>query len=281
MGFTNLLREMGNRSIGQRRLSGWVVNNKDPEQNQRVRVRIHDLHEGIPDDKLPWFAAGDLPSYSGSADLGNHGPLPPVGSKVWVTFDDDTQYHGTYHGAVVNSKNQIPEFTGKDSIYGPDYPQAYGSVDESGNLSGTSTIRDTKAFTHVSGTGHEIDGRGNFSAVINGDAERNDNPKAQKKYPKGGTFAIFGDMTLYVSGEITIQCKGDANINANGDVSVSSKGTMYLSATTAIKMDAPQITSRVAITLGSGKAVTNVGDKTPPTPRQRPTPSVNADIDTY
>jgi hypothetical protein len=327
MTFTNMLREQHPRTFGGKRMNGWVVNNDDSKHAdgkrlQRMQIRLPHLHDDIEDADLPWFTTGGQSPYSGGADIGNHGPIPPNGTKTWIRFEDDSQYHGQYLAGVATTDNQIPEFVdpqGKDkddqadpgndgdnsstgpddkvkdednpTIYGKedyrkDYPQAHGSVDESGNFTGHSMKTDFHETYHVSGTSKAIDGKGNMQVNINGNADRSTssehrargemgggNPNAKAKLPEGFSSAVFGHGTIYISKDCTISVggnasiitKGDALVSAQGkctvaskgDVKVSSKGKLDLVSDSHIQLSAPSITSSVEIVVGgSGSSET-------------------------
>lgn len=331
--FTNAMRDLSDyRGIGKRRFQGWVVNNDDTKRDdeklhglQHMQIRIADLHDNTSDADLPYFAPASLPSYSGASDMGHHGPIPPNGSKVWVEYEGDTQYHGVYLGAVQTDSNRIPEFTGKGR-YAKSYPQVAGSVDASGSLHAEDHKVDSREFTHVSGTASHVDGKGNVMHVVNGDAKTG-NDDASKLFPTGFNAVVFGGLNLWVSGPIVVNSKsavtlavvGDVNVSskgnlaatvqgdatvsakgavnayagqdlfatakgkatvaADGDAQVSSKANLWLSAESRIALDAPLITSKVAITIAGGKAPaetatpqtpSNVPDAKPPATRSRP-----------
>ena len=304
MGFFNFLREStDNRTFGHTPLQGWVVSNTDENHNQQVKVRIHDLHDDIEDEDLPSFSPEQMAPFSGSANIGAHGPIPPVGTKVWVKFGDASQYHGTYGGAVVNSATQIPEFAGKTKTpvtlpdgskhdFKENYPDSHGVIDQSGNLSASDTKTDLTMQQHVSGTSHAIDGKGNFSAVINGNAKREDNKDAKGVFPPGGNVAIFGNLTLHVSGNISVACGGNTSITSTGTTSVHSTGkisvvgadeiditsnsgskSINIGSQYMIQLSAPQIVSSVPISVGGNvtpKSPDTVTAKTPPAGRTRP-----------
>jgi hypothetical protein len=250
-----------------------------------------------------------MPSYSGSQNVGDHGPIPPVGTKVWVEFEDDTQYFGHYLGAVQNDKTKIPEFTDKGK-YAESYPQAYGSVDESGTLRASDNKRDWEEWTHVTGTNWQVDGMGNTSVTVNSLEKRQDNKEAKKQFSKGFSMSVFGDVTLYVKGKLSITVKGNIGITTKGDTSIatkgktsiqtvkdtsimtkgkttiasegdmqlSSKGKLDISASDKIALQAPQITSSVDITLSKGKDPAKVSAKAdfkdPDDPKARSRPEI-------
>lgn len=230
-GIWNEMRETNDeRTIEYKPMQGWVTNNADSMHLQRVQVRVHVLHDDIEDADLPWFVPEQLSAYSGAANIGDHGPIPQVGAKVWVQFKDKSQYHGTYGGGVATTTNQIPEFAGKTDTpvalpggtqynYKTNYPSANGGVDGSGSFSGSDEKTDVVSDIHVSGTGHAVDGKGNMAADVNGGVTTS-NQNAQAKFPTGGSFRIFGNMTLYVSGKLSIGVAGGADISVLGTLNI-------------------------------------------------------------
>ena len=267
MSFFNALREDDQRDIRRKKLQGWVTKSTDPMKLQRVQVRIHDLHYEIADADLPWFSPNQLAAYSGAANVGDHGPIPQVGTKIWVEFDDASQYHGTYGGGVTTTTNQIPEFTasgngvtlpgGSSYDFHQNYPASNGSVDGSGSISGSDEHTDTVTNIHVSGTGHAIDGKGNVSHVVNGNATRSDNPNASSLFSKGLTSAIFGGMTLYVSGNLSVSVGGNADIECSGTINMNASQVN-------INNSSPSVTAPSA-----------------PTPRSRPNPTITPNDEKY
>ena len=287
-------------------LQGWVVENNDPKQLQRIKVRVHNLHDDIADEDLPWFSPNQLSSYSGSVNIGDHGPIPKKGTKVWVYFNDSSQYHGVYGGAAVSTQNQLSEFAGEKTgtttlanganyDFKQNYPNSDGGIDSSGSFSGHDDTTDLEHHQHVSGTGYSVDGKGNYYANINGNTTRSDNENATSKFPLGGTIVIQGNLTLFVSGNVTINCSGNASIVAGGTVDVSCRGKLTvktadqiditsmstnkpinIASNFAIVFSAPAVISSTPIGIGGGITPTNPSDpQTKPalTPRSRPSPS--------
>lgn len=289
MGFTNFLREMDDRTIGGKRMMGWVVGDpsEDKTQTQRLRIRIHDLHDDIPDDKLPYFSAGNTSPYSGAANMGDHGPIPPQGSKVWISFGDSSQYHGLYHGGVQTTENKVPEFTDKGE-FGSDYGHVYGGVNSSGTLSATNTNTDAHMWEHVSGTSYHVDGKGNTNVVVSGNAA---NPnvnaghastvRAQRYGASSGSgglnTAVFGALNIYVSGVVNIGCGGNATIAANGKATLSAKGDLAIVSGGALTLVGSSIKSSVDIVTGASGTPATVAAQTAPAVRSRPNPVVKKD----
>jgi hypothetical protein len=225
------------------------------------------LHDDIEDADLPWFVPEQLSAYSGAANIGDHGPIPQVGAKVWVWFKSDDQYHGTYGGGVATTTNQVPEFAGKNSTkvnmpggqqydYQANYPSPNGSVDGSGSFTGSDEHTDIVSDIHVTATGKAIDGKGNLAYDVNGGATTS-NPNAKSIYPTGASIRIFGNLTLYVSGSLSLGVVGSANVNVLGTLNINA-GQIN------INNESP-----------------NVPTQTAPTPRPRPNPMVNKNDENY
>lgn len=185
--------------LKQTKLTGYVVDNEDPEKRQRVRIRIPQLHAGIPDDKLPWVtrrAEGQHNSGGGVGDV----RVPQKGAKVFSTFDDGDP-HNSYYGNSpttddVNKENKILE---------DDYPHTYGSVDHYGNKTTVNTKTGVVNFTHKSGASTTYDGSGNVSIVSPGNV----------------TISAKGDLVIVAGGKMQVHASGDlslkgARIDENG-----------------------------------------------------------------
>jgi hypothetical protein len=293
-GFWNMMRESTDtRLIDEQPMQGWVVDNNDknkvnpdgsngPGGNQQIKVRIYVLHDEIADADLPWFSPNQLSSSSGAASIGDHGPIPPIGTKVWVHFNDPSQYHGIYGGGVANVSTQIPEFVagagsagssgsgGDDSLsegmkfstesssssgtpvylplnipwdFSTNYPNSYGGIDLTGSFDGNDNTADiqTHSLHHVTATMSYVDGKGNWAGQISGDTPRPDNPNAKKIFPTGGTLAVFGDCTLYVSGNLSISVDGDCSLAVKGNFTVGVKGNTDLECSGTITINSSQI----------------------------------------
>jgi len=335
--FINPLREQKRRSLAGNQMKAVIVNNDDSKHEDKVRgsrvqARIETLHANIKDADLPWFSPKQLHSANGGQG-GAHGPIPPVGTVVHVEFRDDSQYHGQYMAGPQDEARNLDEFTNPKTKHGKDYPHVHGGVDYSGSLHAANSKTDSTERTHVSGTSHKVDGKGNVLYVINGDAETK-NKDAAKEFPKGGTIIAYGDANLWVSGKVVINAQGNADVvvagtarvsakkdasviagqnasvsakqnasvvagkdlnatakgkvtvAAEGEAQVSSKSTLHLSASSAIKFNAPSITSSVPIVLAGGKGPADAGSAADPAkvqsgsapkPRRRPDPKAPKD----
>lgn len=177
---------------------GTVIDNNDPMKLQRVRVSCPDMFDNIPTDGLPWFMSIQSTVQGNRPGMGSLSPLA-VGSRVWVSFLDETPYHPVIWGAATTGDTKLSELTGAD------YPHCYGHVDQSGNIFLTNTAQNTITVGHVSGTSVNINGAGKITIVTASDVEVHTN----------------GDTVLRTSGDTHIHSGGGTNIFSTGPINLN------------------------------------------------------------
>jgi hypothetical protein len=100
---------MNLKNLENKTFIGIVMNNEDPENLGRCKVKVIDVLEGMPDEDLPWA----LPW----KDLnGNQFILPDKGKIVSVIFDGGNQYRPEYIFAEhfnINLEKKLKELSGK------------------------------------------------------------------------------------------------------------------------------------------------------------------------
>ena len=170
------------------------------KQNGLCRIRNRDLHDGWPDEALPIYQMkGGFGSGNGQGTTDPTKQLPPVGSKVFTEFENDSQYHGVYHGGSASEDKKIPEFTGDN------YGKVFGHADPGGNLHavGTEEGKEFISRTHVTGAGDTIDKDGNY--IVNAVKDHNTNGESHNgKYDKNHNLDIGGDAEWKIKGKLVI-----------------------------------------------------------------------------
>ena len=111
---------------------GTVVDNKDPGNSYRVKIRVHILHDAIEDVDLPWAAKvdGSFLGFDGSASLHS---IPEIGTKVLVLFVNNDPNSILYLGALQSNSKTTPS--------GSDYDNTYGIYTQKGEFIGVDKIR--------------------------------------------------------------------------------------------------------------------------------------------
>lgn len=179
-----------NSQIGGTKLLGYVIDDADPDKRQRVRIRIPQLHKGVPDNELPWAVYRAEGQHNSGAGAGSV-RVPTKGSKVYSSFDDNDPHHPYYGGSPttddVNKDNELLQ---------EDYPNTYGQIDQAGNMWKVNTQQNTMQLKHVSGMAFDIGSGGDV------------------------TIASPGNVTISAKGNLTIVADGALKMHAQGETSI-------------------------------------------------------------
>lgn len=178
---------------------GVVVFNNDPKKLNRVKCTIEGILEETNTDKLPWVS----PRLSNSSPSGTSTKPPEIGTELWVEFPlgADSLYQPIYKGYWYSKKNGIanPE-NSSSSIFGVDYPDAYGEQDSTGNYYFVNKKQESIDMEHSSGDHLRI--------------TRN------------------GDVFLSGQHNINVENKGELNVNNVGKINiVTSSSDIAISST--------------------------------------------------
>lgn len=184
--------------LGKLMVGTVKVNDDDPSHLRRVRVFIPELHDGIPDDHLPYFAVIRAVFRGASSGIGRFN-VPQVGSKVLCIFDRGDKNSGFVIGEMED---------GSSAVGGPadaDYPNSYGFVDENGTYFQVDAKAGTAKFHHK-GTVLTVDTAGNLTGDVAANVTLN---------VKGAASAnITGNATVNVGGSLNVKSSGNATVDA-------------------------------------------------------------------
>lgn len=86
------------KSLKDQYFEGRVVDNNDPLAHSRIKVEIPELTKGIPTEDLPWYILAQPFNTAPNSKTS----IPPVGSRVSVSFPTDDIYNGIIIFAVVD-----------------------------------------------------------------------------------------------------------------------------------------------------------------------------------
>lgn len=111
-----------------------VIDNSDPINSYRVRVRIDLIHDNIPDKDLPW-AARVGPGFMGFGNADIDHAIPEVGTKVLTLFIANDPNSILYLGTLYKNNSATPS--------GGDYLGSYGIYTQNGEFIGVDKINKT------------------------------------------------------------------------------------------------------------------------------------------
>lgn len=267
----NLRRDMDSsrkRTLAGSEMTGIVVDDKDPEKNERIKVRVKGIHDDISDEDLPWARSNRSGASSNGGDTGSIGPIPKKGTAVSLRYPDDSMYNGIYSSTATGDKQQSAElYQGKDTT-GNDYPHVSSNIDTSGNRVTYNNKKDTIDIEHVSGTHYSIDGKGHMSIKI---ADKKVGEDAQERNSKGFSITVVGPVNIRCSGDAQIGADGDVNIISRKNVNIGAEGKINLFSKGDTKING----ANVHLNDGSGSMPKMADVKEPPS-RKRPNPSLEA-----
>lgn len=109
-----------------------VIDNNDPLQAGRIKIKIPTLHAKVDEENLPWAKQFSL--FSGGSNTYGQSFIPEIGSLVWVQFDNDKDYLKPFYIADIHLNNFHPHklfdtnikshISGFSSVY-PDIKYTY------------------------------------------------------------------------------------------------------------------------------------------------------------
>lgn len=199
------------------RWTGYVIDNKDPKELGRVKIRIIGKYDDMDESTIPW-AVPDI-GYLGST-YGNF-IVPEIGTAVRGYFDnndihkpvfDSIAFHNTY---VNNAKSKVT---------GEDYPNVMVLMQtDAGECLSINRANGETKFTHRSGVVITITDTGTIN--IESGTANEDSPGAINLYSPKGDINISSDEA-----NIKINTnKGNIEVNSeNGDILLGKNSTKRL-----------------------------------------------------
>lgn len=100
--------EEGGSGVGKGPKVATVVDNNDPKGWGRIRARVGEFFEGIPDEHLPW-AIVSLAHPGGASATHGRFEVPEVGAKVLIEFQNEDLMHPVYKGYFIDENTKLPE----------------------------------------------------------------------------------------------------------------------------------------------------------------------------
>lgn len=181
---------------------GKVVNDQDPLQRGRVKVRVYGLYDDVPEEAIPWALYTD-PFMGGQGGLGGVF-VPDVGSDVWVFFENGDHMQPVYFAGAPSGAafpSQITNSGQPESRGDLSYPRnkaiatKAGHVIELDDTEGNSRVR----IAHKSGTQIIMYENGDVYERVAGDLTR----------------VVFGNLNEYVKGNKETHTLGELDIRAS------------------------------------------------------------------
>lgn len=219
---------------------GVVVDNQDPLQAGRVKIRVYPMFRNISDEVLPWAIFSD-PFMGGSV---NHGGtfIPEIGAHVYVFFEAGDWRYPVYFGGAPAIQDDTPDLPEESRSEESTYPKNRVFRTTQGHLLEFDDSEDNLRIHiyHTTGTEVLIDHDGNMiinvveneektvegdsTDIYEGNKEISVSGSETKTIQSDAEETTSGNKTLTVSGNFDISVSGNCNVVASGNVVV--QGTL-------------------------------------------------------
>lgn len=167
-----------------------VVDNNDPQNSYRVKVRVDVIHDNISDGQLPWAArVGPTFMGFGSADIDH--AVPEVGTKVLVMFLSNDPNSILYLGCLYKNNSATPS--------GGQYLGSYGIYTQNGEFIGVDKVSKTLKMIY--------EGKIDISKITQ------------------ATISINGPVTVNISGSANVKIGSSANVEVSGAATLKASTT--------------------------------------------------------
>ena len=265
---------------------GIVIDNNDPKQNGRIKIRVYPMFDGVSDEALPWAIYAD-PSMGGISDVGKIN-VPLLDSHVFLFFENGDHRYPVYFagapaikddipdspklsreddGTVENIKNNISSgvatasggsWDEPESAYAAEYPNNKVYKTEKGITVEFDDTEDNVRIHvyHPSGTRTEIDNLGNQNEHVVGNKTTvivgNNNIEIQGNFD----ITVNGNAGIYVKGQADILVDMDTNLTVGGNVVGDITGNVDLTSGGNLTAD---IGGTASVTVGGTTTIVSSG----------------------
>ena len=241
---------------------GIVVDNKDPNKNGAVRLRVMPMFEGVRDNTLPWAIMADS-SMGGYANAGGIN-VPEIGSHLFCFFENGDFRFPVYFAGAPSLDKGVPdtpelarqssaEVTAINSATVSDVPTATGSTWSEPQSAYNATYPKNKVFRTAKGILLEIDDTDANTRIHvyhpSGTRMEIDNDGNEVHHVAGSDYDIvIGDHYVSIGGDQTttvvnyeLDATGNATVNIGGNCSLTVGGSATVTASGSVTVSGSTI----------------------------------------
>ena len=207
---------------------GVVVNNKDPKNQFRCKIKVDEVYGDLPSDIIPW--ASQLRSTDVGSKTTGYFSTPKEGSNVVVIFPRGDYYNPIYTQSIVTKES------GKSNV---NYSEGETYYDDEVSTS----IEKTKAQNYTTTKGKfKVDSGNNIELSASGNLTTNSS--SSSKMTSGSSFSVSSGSTVNITAPGVITIKGSniqvgsiggglelKNTSGGGSMVINNSGSILISDT--------------------------------------------------
>lgn len=220
---------------------GIVIDNKDPQQIGRCKIRVHGLHDDFSTDDLPW----SIPEFPLAFTEKSSFMVPEIGTTLYIKFDDGDLYESIYFGNVLDRMHLDYE-----ADHTEDYPDSVIFY-ETKNGDYFKINRAKGEYIIKTGAGVFLKFSENGDIELTNSSSENGDTKLHLKGnfdidQRYGNYSLktqehslsaFSDVSITSNGSVTTQSLDDNTIETNRDFNVTTGNRISLEARSEIKQE--------------------------------------------
>lgn len=209
------MNQDSNGGLSNRVYVATVVSTADPKKLGRIRARVSEFFDDIPDEHLPWAIVSLSHPNGGSASHGRF-EVPEEGTKVLVTFQDGNVLHPEYKGYFIDESTVLEEakhnYPKRNVILWPD-----GTLFVLDRVDKSLYVRAQGALNiHVVGDTY-MTHAGDVVQIIDGDR--------YTKVTGDDVTVVGGASKVYASSDMVLKAGGSQSLAAGSNQALYAGGT--------------------------------------------------------
>lgn len=220
---------------------GMVIDNNDPNQWGRCKIRVHGLNDDMQAEDLPWAS----PEFSTPISPKGSFIVPEIGTIVYVKYDDGDFYEPLYGTSVLDLENMDFEADIKEDY--PDsvviYETTKGDYFKVNRAKGEMTLKSGSGVLYKFNQNGDITltnantENGDMKLRIRGNFILDNRLADSSTISQNVLTSAFGNVVTKTNGAISTESLGEIDQTTNSDFNVVAGGRVSTKARSEIRSE--------------------------------------------